>query len=245
MPKLEDRISKLISKACDEFKLINNGDRVLIGVSGGKDSLTLLYDFENRRKYSKIKFDIAAVHIATDLSDLNYLNKLENIFKELNIVYHIKESKIMSAVKEGKTFNCFWCASQRRKEILSIAKETGFNKIALAHNLDDFAETFFLNLIFKSELSTMKAFWKYDLSGLAVIRPLILVKEELIKKLAVKQNYPVSSQVCPYSGKTKRAEIKNIISLISELNPDIRKNILTSIKNINPELLKIIQNDND
>lgn len=240
MPKIEDQISKLVYKAIDEFKLIENGDKILIGVSGGKDSLTLLFDLIRRQKYSKIKFDIAAVHIKTDLSDLNYLDNLEDLLKNWNINYFIKESKIVSTVKDGKKFNCYWCASQRRKEIITIAKEKGYNKIALAHNLDDLVETFFLNILYKSELNTMKAFWKYNLFDISIIRPLILVREEIIKKFSLKMGFPISSQFCPYSGTTKRAEVKNIINQISLTNPNIRENVLTSIKNLNPDLLKLV-----
>ena len=143
-----------IDKAVYEYGLIQNGDKILVGASGGKDSTTLLEYFGWRKKQRREDFFVAAYHVATEISP-GFPDPLRRLIKEWNIPLIIEEIKVLERLKPGKKMNCWWCSTQRRTELNNYAMAEGFNKIALGHHLDDILETLFMNILKKSELSTM------------------------------------------------------------------------------------------
>src|SRR4030042_4994572 len=169
-------ISSMIGKAIGDYNLIADKDRILIAVSGGKDSLTLLKLLMERKKWSPAHYELYAAHIETDFYCSSCVHKgtLDKIFKEIGIEYVFRKITVLD--KEKKT-NCFWCSWNRRKTLFEIARDFGCNKVALGHHKDDIAETTLLNLLFKGEFSTMNP--RQELFGgkIVIIRPLCYVEE--------------------------------------------------------------------
>ena len=230
------RISKKIGRAIYDYKMIQDNDNILLGLSGGKDSFTLLYDLVNRKRSFPIKYSVTAIHIHSDFCTCNseYLSKF---CEDLKIPYSKKDVSILKRLKPNKKMNCFWCANQRRLELVDFAIKNGFNKIALGHHLDDIIETFFMNIIYKSETSTMLPILKYDKYPITIIRPLALVKESMIIEFVRKNNLEAFTCKCDYSQNSKRKEIKAIIQSLSKDDDYIKLNIFNSMKNINNRYL--------
>ncbi|HPO50554.1 MAG TPA: ATP-binding protein [Spirochaetota bacterium] len=237
MANLEQRVSKQIGKTIYDYKMIQDGDKILVCVSGGKDSLTLLYDLIQRKKIIPVKYEIAAVHVATDISEDHNKEELRDLFHSWGVDYFFVDLKVVHRLKEGKKFNCYWCAMQRRIEILKVAAANNFNKIALGHNLDDIVETFLMNMFYKSELSGMKLVFKYDRFPFTIIRPLGEVREESIKLFIERTGLKNLAQNCPYNDNTKRAATKKIIDEMRKENKLVREHIFTAIKNVNTRFL--------
>lgn len=240
MPKIEERIDKLINKAVYDYKMIENGDRVLVGFSGGKDSITALHWLKERQKRKPdLNFELAAVHIITDISEASHKDEIIKFLEQWEVKYHILKVDVISTVYEGFDFNCYWCAKRRRMHILKLANDMGYNKIVLGHNQDDIIETFLMNIFYKAETTTMRVVHNYERFPYSIIRPLCLVKEEMIEKFVKKMNYPIVSQSCPYSDKTKREEVRKIIEEVSKNDKSVRDRIFTAIKNAKEESLRL------
>jgi tRNA 2-thiocytidine biosynthesis protein TtcA len=231
MSDLEKIISKKIGKAIFDYKMIKENDKILIGVSGGKDSLTLLYDLIKRQKSFPIKYKIQAAHIITDFTICNK-EKIEKLFNEWGIEYHFIKVPVLKRLKPDKKMNCYWCSNQRRIELAKIALKIGCNKIALGHHLDDIVETILMNMFLNGKIAAMNPIMKYKKFNYTIIRPLAYIKEELIKKFATKYNFLNLVCNCPYGNNSKRLEIKQLIKQLNKNNKLIRENIFTSLKNI-------------
>lgn len=216
--------------------MIEPGDRILVGVSGGKDSMTLLNDLIKRQKSFPIKYEFEALHIISDFS--NYDEALiENKLKELNVKYHILKINILQRLKKNEKMNCYWCSIQRRIELIKYAKQNGFNKIALGHHMDDIIETFLMNIFFKCEIATMLPIFKYKKYPLSIIRPLCRVKVKDIIKFAKEKDFYGMTCSCSYNSNSKRLEVREMIESMSKKNKNIRDNIFKAMKNINNEYL--------
>jgi len=242
--KLEKLISKRIGQAIFKYKMIKPGDKILVAVSGGKDSMTLLYDLERRRKSFPIPYEILAVHIRSDFCKCCEKADLEEKFKEWNVPYKIVPVPIMERVQPGKKMNCYWCSTQRRLELMRIAEAEGCNKIALGHHLDDIIETLFMNICYNGEISTMLPQFQYTKFPYTVIRPLALISEDLIIKFAEQKNIQRLICKCPYGKNSKRLDIRAAIKKISARDPAVRMNIYRSMSNVNfPYLVNTISDE--
>lgn len=224
-------LSKMRS-AIERFNLIENGDKIAVGVSGGKDSVVLLSALANFRIFSPNKFELIAITIDQTNGETNY-SKIEELCKKLNVEYHIYKTDIFDIVfKERKEKNpCSLCAKLRRGNLNNYAKKLGCNKVALAHHSDDLIETFFLSLFYEGRLSTFSPKTYLSNTDITSIRPLILSDENSIKKAS--KNLPVVKNLCPVDHKTKREEIKLFLEDLERKKPQIKKQILNAI--INPE----------
>ncbi|MBN2544706.1 MAG: tRNA 2-thiocytidine biosynthesis protein TtcA [Spirochaetes bacterium] len=236
MNELEKRISRKIGKIIFEYKMIKENDRILVGVSGGKDSLTLLHDLKRRQKSFPIKYTFEAAHIVTDFISYEK-SKIEKLFKEWDIPYHIVFVPVIKRLKENKKMNCYWCSTQRRMELMKLAKEKKFNKIALGHHLDDIVETFLMNIFFKAEIAAMLPVFEYKKYPVTVIRPMARVKEKEIAEFAKEKNFFGLTCSCKYGKNSKRLDIKALISQIGDKYHNLRENIFDSMKNINNEYM--------
>ncbi|MBN1413028.1 MAG: tRNA 2-thiocytidine biosynthesis protein TtcA [Spirochaetales bacterium] len=237
MADVERLVSKRIGQAIFNYKLIEPGDRILAAVSGGKDSVTMLYDLLKRRKSFPIKYDIEAVHIETDFCQSCKKSNLENLFKEWGVAYHIVPVPVIKRLKQGKTMNCYWCSTQRRMELLKLCQTHGYNKIALGHHMDDIIETFFMNIFYKGEMATMLPRFTYTKFPYTVIRPLSLVSENLITRFALKKNIDRIVCKCPYGANSKRKKVKEMIRQMTGNQDSVRYTIFTALNNIRPEYL--------
>ena len=223
-------------KAIEEFHMIDEGDKIAVALSGGKDSITLLMALKNLQRFYPKKFDLIAISInpGFEFFDVNILYDLcQKIDVELYVVdSYIKE--IVFDIRKEKN-PCSLCANLRRGILNTTAIEHGCNKIALGHNEDDVLETFFLNLLYAGNLSTFAPISYMDRSKITLIRPMIYIPEKEIRKFIRRNNIEVMPKVCPMDGKSKREDMKILISDFEKQIPTIRANLVGAIKrgNIN------------
>jgi len=227
-----------MGKAIHQYGLIADGDRIMVGVSGGKDSLTLFHLLNERRKRVSIHYELVPVHI-----DLGFGSDRSKILKEFfeskGLFYHIEQTDIgrRANSSENRENPCFLCAWERRKRLFHLAHHFKCNKIALGHHKDDIIETFLLNIFYSAEISTMLPIQSLFRGKITLIRPLALIEEKKIERFAKQMNLPFGPSGCPVSGKTKRKEIKELIEGLEKKNRKIRGNIFRSLSNIKMEYL--------
>ncbi len=217
-----------LRKACEEYSLIEDGDKICVGVSGGKDSLTLLSALANYKKFSSQKFEIVAVSVDLSGGKCNY-SKIEKFCKDLNVEFKKVNSNIFEIVFDiRKEKNpCSLCANMRRGTVNSTAKELGCNKVALGHHKDDMLETFLMSLFFEGRLSTFKPKSYLSNTDLYLIRPLIYCNEEDIAR--VSKDYPILHNPCPADKHTERENAKGILKTFESIYPNSKDKLFNSI----------------
>lgn len=228
-------ISKRVGKAITDYDMLQDGDKIAVAVSGGKDSLTLLKVLDDRRSFVPVKYEILAVHI--DLGyPRSYALPLEKYFKKIGVKYHIEKRDTLKKTKR-KDISCFWCAWNRRKALFETADKFGYNKVAMGHHFDDIIQTTLLNLFFQGEISAMCP--KQELFGgkINVIRPLAYVEEHLIKRFAKTAGFPAQKYACPNYETSNRTKMARIIANLKKTCPDVKKNIFRSVKRIKKDYL--------
>lgn len=226
------RLLSQTRKAIDEYKMIDDGDKIAVGISGGKDSLTLLYALHELQRFYPKKFEIEAitVHAGIDGMDFAPVNRLCD---ELNIRYTIINTDIFDIVynvrKESNP--CALCAKLRKGAFNTKALELGCNKIAYAHHKDDVVETFIMSLMLEGRIHTFSPVTYLDKTGLTLIRPLIYIKETDIVGFKNKYNLPIVNNLCPADGETKREYAKGLLKSINRDIPGVKEHIFTAILN--------------
>jgi len=228
-------LSKKVGKAIMDYKMLEDGDRILVAVSGGKDSLTLLKILEQRRSFVPIKYELVVVYVDMGYGSA-YRKALEKYLKDSGCEYHIKKINIVKNEKDRKA-NCFWCAWNRRKVLFEAADELGCNKVALGHHKDDIIETFFLNLIFNGEISAISPRQELFKGKIVIIRPLAYVEERECRRFARDNNFPKLHSNCPNSGKTQRSQAAKLIQQMEKMSPDFKTNVFRSLRRIKEEYL--------
>ena len=235
--KLFLKLCKKVGYSLKEYGLINPDDSIMIGVSGGKDSLFLLEAMANRIKHLPFAVKLTACHI--HVKEIGYkIDKmyLEDLCKQLNVPYYYEEISV-DVQADSKKAPCFVCSWHRRKRLFELTKELKCNKLALGHHMDDALETLMMNMIYHGSVSSMPAILKMFSGRMHLIRPLIeLTNEELLNVAAVRC-YPKLKDQCPYGDDTKRSEVKAVISKMADMNKNGRKNLFRSMSNIFPEYL--------
>ena len=228
-------ISKRVGKAMVDYKMLADGDKILVAVSGGKDSLTLLQVLKDRQQFVPIKYKLLAVHV-----DMGYPCQHPKIlakhFEKLGVNYHIEKIDILKG-KTRKDISCFWCSWNRRKALFTVADRLKCTKVALGHHKDDIIETILLNMFFHGEISSMNP--RQELFGgkVVVIRPLAYVDEEMIVKFAKTLDFPHHKCACPNSITSNRTKMTEIIKDLKVICPDVKTNIFRSIKRIKKDYL--------
>lgn len=223
-----------IGKAMHEYNMIEEGDRVAVRVSGGKDSLTVLNALIRIKKISKVNFEIFPIHIHPVEEGSKY-EEIEDYCKNLGYPLQVFETTLGDILFDKTVKNpCFLCARIRRGLLYRVMKEQNINKLALGHHKDDIVETFLLNVFYQGNMNVMKPMYSSEEYGVSVIRPLAYVEEKDTIKYAKKLNLPILINECPYetSDNSRRLKVKNIIKAIGEDNPEIRSVILNSIKEL-------------
>jgi tRNA 2-thiocytidine biosynthesis protein TtcA len=241
--KTEKLILKKVGKAIADYDLISDGDRIMVAMSGGKDSYTLLHILEILRRKAPIKFTLLAVNIDPDFSGYQ-TNIIEDHLKEGGYDYEMVKTNIYETIEnhiEPKTSYCSFCSRLRRGVIYNKAVEYGCTKIALGHHMDDFIETLLLNQFFTGEIKAMAAKLVSDDKRNVVIRPLVNVEEELIIKYSQMNEFPIVCCCCPVCG-TEEMMRKNVKKLLNELKqkyPGVKRSMLKSLSNVNERHLLI------
>jgi len=229
----EKEIRSLVGKAIHRYGLIQDGDRILVGVSGGKDSLTLLHLLKERLKRVSIHYELIPVHI-----DLGFgsgkAEILKNYFERQGLSYHIEFTNIGRKANspENRENPCFLCSWERRKRLFQLGSHLRCNKVALGHHKDDIIETLLLNIFYSGEISTMLPLQSLFKGKMTIIRPLSLLEEKKIERFAREMGLPFGPSGCPSSGRTKRKEVKEIIEALSKKNHRVKGNIFRSLSNI-------------
>lgn len=227
-----------VGKAIHHYDMISDGDRILVGVSGGKDSLALLSILNERLSRIPITYKLFPVYI--DPGFPNGFSDALYEFLHLNS-FDLRVEKTDNGIVAHSDANlenpCFFCSRLRRKRIFEIADELGCSKIAFGHHKDDIIETFFLNLCYAGNISTMRPMQPFFKGQISIIRPLAFVEEDSIKRYASNKQFPEFIHPCPYAAISKRKQIKEWLDVLYKTNKKIRGNIFRSLKNVNPDYL--------
>jgi tRNA 2-thiocytidine biosynthesis protein TtcA len=204
-----------LGRAISDFSMIRPQDRVLLAVSGGKDSMTLLHGLLALRSRSPVSFEIGAATIDPGIDGFDP-SFLESYVPQFDVPFHYRRQDIVSRAKRsmrGRSF-CAYCSRMRRGALYAIAREHGYNVLALAHHLDDLAESFMMSVFFNGHLRTMKAHYRNDAGDLRIIRPLVYARERQTADYAVRAGLPVIRDNCPacFAMPTQRQAIKTLLA---------------------------------
>lgn len=239
MSRFRDRaMRRAVGQAIHHYDMIAEGDRIAVGLSGGKDSFTLLWVLQERLSRIPIHYSFIAVHI-----DLGFeggpASLIEDYCKKMGYPLRVEYTDYgrQGHSEENRENPCFLCARLRRKRLFELADELGCNKLALGHNMDDIIETLFLNICYGGQISTMIPYQPFFKGKLAVIRPLAHVDEQAISRFAKDHGLPGFFNPCPTAKTSKRLEIKNMLGRLYVTNNKIKGNIFRSMSNIKPDYL--------
>lgn len=231
------RIERRFMKGIMQFGLIEEGDKVLVGLSGGKDSLALVELLGRRMRIYKPRFSVIAAHVVMKnipyQTDLDYL---KSYAAQWNIPVVVYETEFDSSSDTRKS-PCFLCSWNRRKALFTIAKEQGCNKLALGHHMDDILETLLMNMTFQGAFGTMPpklVMRKFDMT---IIRPMCLIHETDLSELAQLHGYRKQFKNCPFESDSHRSSMKGILAQLEQMNPEARYSLWSSMSNVQKELL--------
>ena len=227
---LEHRLTRRFQKALVDYRLLDDGDKILVGLSGGKDSLCLLELLAKRSQINRPSFSVEAIHVRMDnieySTDTGYL---ESFCNNLNVPLHIVTTWFDDTIKTKKP-KCFLCSWHRRKEMFNLAQALHCNKIALGHHNDDIIHTALMNLTFQGHFSTMPVKLEMKKMPLTIIRPLCLIEEKDIKRWSELRKYEKQIKHCPYETASHRADIRNIFNAMESMNPEARYSIWNALE---------------
>jgi tRNA 2-thiocytidine biosynthesis protein TtcA len=229
---------KKVGKTVKKYGLIERGDKILVGVSGGKDSLTLLKILHDRKGFYPSSYEYLALHVVSNIPCEGSAdpNILERHFQENEYPYRILH---MNIEENRKGPSAFWCSHNRRRVLFEMAKRWGYNKIALGHHRNDVLETVLLNMFYHAEISTMLPVQSLFNGSMAIIRPLYNIPESDTRKFARIYNFPVAHCRCPTETETKREMFKRVLRDIERSNPRAAVNALRALENVREEYLPI------
>ncbi len=229
--KLQQIMSKT-RKAIDDYNMINENDMIAVGISGGKDSLTLLNSLAGMRRFYPKKYNLIAITCDLGFKNVDFEN-IKKMCEDLDVPYYIVESDISDIVfnvrKEENP--CSLCAKMRKGAMYSFLKEKGCDKIAYAHHKDDVVETYMMSLIYEGRQNTFSPVTFLDRMEVTVIRPFIYMNEADITGYVRSENIPVLKSPCPVDGYTKRQYAKDLLKSINDEAPGVRERIFTAIQN--------------
>ncbi len=230
------RLYSYTRKAIDEYGMIDEGDKIAVGISGGKDSLTLLYALAGLRKFYPKKFEVVAVTVHLGMSDMDFM-PIKKLCEELEVEYYIVDTVIYQTIFEVRKESnpCSLCARMRKGAFNEKALELKCNKFAYAHHKDDLVETLYMSLMYEGRLHTFSPVTYLDRAGLTLIRPLLFIPEYEIMSFTRRYNLPVVKNSCPADGYTKRQYIKDMLKELKKDNPKVIERAFTAIINGNLE----------
>ena len=236
--RLQSRLTKRFHKACADYGLIADGDHVLVGLSGGKDSLALVELLGKRAQIFVPRFRVTALHVRVrERAYLSDLSALEKFCQAFGVSLIVKDTEITEKPVRGEKDPCFLCAWYRRKVLFETAQELGCNKIALGHHKDDIVETLLMNLVFQGAFATMPPCLPMEKMPIQIIRPLCLIEEKDLVRYAELQAYPKQTRLCPFEKESSRAEVKQLLTTLERLNPNVRDSLWGAMQNIKPGYL--------
>lgn len=226
------QLLSITRKAVDEFHLIEKGDKIAVGISGGKDSLTLLYALAGLRRFYPNPFELEAITVDMGFGDF-HTDKIQQLCDKLEVPYTVVPTEISKIIfQDRKESNpCSLCAKMRKGALNEVAKKLNCNKIAYAHHKDDVVETMLLSLIFEGRFHTFSPMTYWERMDLTLIRPLLYVDEADIIGFKNKYDLPVEKSACPADGNTKREYAKDLLRTLNLENPGVKQRMFTAILN--------------
>ena len=243
---MNTKIVRLFHKACADYRLIEDGDHILIGLSGGKDSLALVELLGARSKIYKPRFSVTALHVRVKERDYHSdLSYLESFCSQAGVPFIVRDVEIGEnptgvagpTAQRSYANPCFLCSWYRRKTLFNVAQELGCNKIALGHHRDDLIETMLMNLIYQGTFATMPPMLQLDKMPLRIIRPLCLIDEELLIAHAAEQGYEKQTVLCPFEHVSSREKAKELLAQIKAMNPEAMDSMYAALTNIKTDYL--------
>lgn len=233
--KLQQLYSR-VRRALDDYNMIEDGDKIAIGISGGKDSLTLLYALAGLRKFYPKKYDLVAISVDLGIAEIN-MSDVQKLCEKLEVPLTLISTQIGPIIFEERKESspCSLCAKMRKGALNEAALDLGCNKVAYAHHMDDIIETMFLSMIYEGKFYTFPPVTKLDKTNLTVIRPLMYVLEADVIGFKNKYELPVVKNLCPADGYTRREYTKQLIRQINQENPGVKKRFFHAIETGNIE----------
>ena len=225
------RVLSFVRRAVDDYGMIEDGDRIAVGVSAGKDSLTLLAAMASLQRFYPKKFELCAVTVDMGFEGMD-LSPIAKFCEELEVEYKVvptQISKIIFDVRKEKN-PCSLCAKMRRGALYGFARDIGCNKVALGHHFDDVVETFMLNLFYEGRLGCFQPVTFLSNTGITLIRPMIYMPEKDVRYFASRTELPVVKSTCPADGNTEREEMKKLLASIERNNRGLRYRIFGAIQ---------------
>lgn len=220
-----------VRRAADHYHMIEEGDRIAVGVSGGKDSLTLLTALAQLRRFYPKKFEVVAITLEMGYEDMDFSPVIE-LCRRLEVEYIRVPTQIKQIVFDiRKEENpCSLCATLRRGALHEAALAAGCHKVALGHHFDDAVETYMLSLFYEGRISCFKPVTYLDRKGVTLIRPLLYVPEYMVRSFARRYNMPVVFNPCPADGKTKREDVKTLLKTLEQQFPGVRDRVFGAMQ---------------
>ena len=231
-------MNREVGRALARYRMVDPGDRILVGVSGGKDSTALLWTLVERQRRSPIAYSLFPVYVDPGFEG-GFAADLEARCRDMGLTLRVEHTDYgpLAHSEVNRENPCFLCARLRRKRLFEIAQELGCRKIALGHTKDDIIETFFMNICYAGEVSTMRPAQPFFDGRFTVVRPLALVEEDLIRRFVRRHGWTVLQNPCPSAGRTKRSQIKHMLDQLYRSNPKIKGNVFRAMHHVKPEYL--------
>jgi len=224
------RLLSYVRRAVDDYEMIRDGDRICVGISGGKDSLALLVGLAGLRHFYPQSFELVALTVDMGFDGVDYA-EIETLCRELDVPYHVKKTEIAEIIFDVRKEKnpCSLCAKMRRGVLHSTAKELGCNKIAFGHHFDDVVETFMLNLFHEGRIGCFQPVTYLSRADITLIRPLIYMPEKDVRYFANREKLPVVKSPCPADGHTEREEMKKLLDTLERQHKGLRHRIFGAI----------------
>ena len=222
-----------VRRCIEDYEMIAPGDRIAVGVSGGKDSLILLYAMAKLKEFYPVPFELHALTVHPGVPEMDF-GPVAELCESLNVPYHIIQTEIFDIIfNHRKEKNpCSMCAKMRRGAIHNAMKELELNKIALGHHFDDAVETFFLSLFYEGRLSCFQPVTYLDRTNITQIRPLLYCGEGMVRNAAIRHQLPIVHNPCPADGNTRRQEVKELIERLRKDYPNLKDYVFGAMQRL-------------
>lgn len=232
------RINRSVGKVIHEYGMISDGDRIAVGISGGKDSLTLLWILKARLQFIPVYYELFPIYIDPGF-DNGFSQPLFDWCRRLDLNLTVEKTRhgLLAHSSENRENPCFLCSRLRRQRLFELAEKQSCNKVALGHHKDDLIETLFLNICYAGQICTMLPSQSFFQGRFLLIRPLAYTEESHIVRFASEKRFPSFLNPCPSSGLTRRHEIKSMLQRLYSQNQKIRGNIFRAMRHVNLDYL--------
>ncbi len=233
-------IKRSAGKAIHKYQMISDGDKIAVGLSGGKDSLTMMWILNERLSRIPINYELFPIYIDPGFEN-GFSKPLMDYCKKMNYNLTVEHTDygVLAHSSKNRENPCFLCSRLRRKRLFEIADQYGCKKLALGHNKDDIIETLFLNICYAGEISTMVPSQSMFKGAFTIIRPLAFTGEDTIRRFAKTNAFPIFASGCPSDGSSKREEIKIMLNNLYKSNKKIKGNIFRALSHVKTEYLLI------